>query len=114
MMTPTGLSEIATYARGVGVYKNLIIPRDRDERLLAPTHLVEDAHRLGLLVHVWTFRSENNFLPLNLRRGQQTSPNFLSLHGDAIAEYGLFFRLKVDGVFTDYPGDAVAARKGYK
>jgi len=114
MLTPAGLSEIATYARGVGVYKNLIIPRDRDERLLRPTRLIEDAHRLGLLVHVWTFRSENNFLPSHLRRGPHTNPNFLGLHGDAAAEYELFFRLKIDGVFTDHPADAVAARKAYE
>ena len=113
MMTPAGLAEIATYARGVGVPKNLILSLDTNGRLLAPTRLVEDAHRNGLLVHVYTFRSENPSLPAHLRRGAQAKPNSSDRRGDAAAEYGLFFRLKVDGVFSDHPGDALSARKAY-
>src|SRR2546427_6718559 len=33
----------------------------------APTALVADAHRAGLLVHPWTLRPENAFLPLSLK-----------------------------------------------
>ena len=37
---PAGLAEIATYADGIGVNKNLIIPRDASNTLLTPTTLV--------------------------------------------------------------------------
>lgn len=114
LATPAGLAEIATYARGVGAHKNLVIPLGRDGRLLRPARLVDDAHRAGLLVHVWTFRSENNFLPADLRRGSHEAPDFLRARGDAAAEYEMFFRLGVDGVFSDFPGDAVAARGWYR
>src|SRR5262249_34770594 len=62
MMTPAGLAEIATYARGIGPNKDLIVPRDRDGNLLTPTMLIERAHAAGLVVHAWTFRSEDVFL----------------------------------------------------
>jgi len=69
--------------------------------------LVRDAHAAGLLVHPYTFRNENSFLPLELRRG--TVP---AEWGNAIAEYEQFFALGVDGVFSDYPDTAVDARDG--
>jgi glycerophosphoryl diester phosphodiesterase len=33
------------------------------------THFIEDAHRAGLVVHPFTFRRENSFLPEELRQG---------------------------------------------
>ena len=114
LAAPAGLTGIAGYAQGIGANKNLIIPLDRGGRLLRPTRLVEDAHRAGLLVHVWTFRSENNFLPADFRRGSPDGQGFLRAHGDAAAEYGPFFRLKVDGVFSDHPDDAAAAQQRFR
>lgn len=106
LVTPEGLRWIGRYADGVGVNKGLIVPRDASGRLLAPTALVRDAHRVGLLVHAWTFRSENTFLPADFRTG--TDP---AAHGDAAAEYELFYGLGVDGVFSDHPDAALAARQ---
>ncbi|MFI7487098.1 glycerophosphodiester phosphodiesterase [Micromonospora echinaurantiaca] len=105
---PAGLAWIARYADGVGANKNLIVPRDAAGNLLAPTTLVRDAHRERLVVHAWTFRAENQFLPANLRIG--TDPN---ARGDIQAEYELFFGLGLDGVFADHPDTAVAARAGF-
>ncbi|MCF2533106.1 glycerophosphodiester phosphodiesterase [Yinghuangia soli] len=99
------LKWIGTYADGVGVTKNLVVPRDAAGRLLAPTALVADAHRAGLVVHAWTFRAENQFLPADFRIG--SDPN---ARGDITAEYELFYGLGVDGVFADHPDTAVAAR----
>jgi glycerophosphoryl diester phosphodiesterase len=110
LATPEGLAEIATYADGVGPSKNLIVPRDAAGNLLDPTSLVRDAHRAGLVVHPWTFRKENSFLPADFRQGNPASPQFLGATGDLPAELRLFFRLGVDGLFTDNADTAVAAR----
>ncbi len=110
LITPAGLVEIATYVQGIGPDKSLIVPRDARQCLLPLTTLVDDAHRLGLRVHPWTFRSENFFLPADFRRGDPGDPAYLRQHGDAEAEYHLFFALGVDGLFSDFPGVAVRVR----
>lgn len=71
MIRPQGLAEIATYADGIGVHKELVIGRKADNSLAAPTTLVPDAHAQGLAVHAWTFRAENNFLPAECRRASK-------------------------------------------
>lgn len=96
MASPAGLRDIARYADGVGVNKRLIIPAMRDGSLSPPTSLVSNAHAAGLLVHVWTFRSDAPFL----------APSY---GGDPGAEYRQFAALAVDGVFSDFPDHAVAA-----
>ena len=110
LATPEGLREIATYADGVGPNKNLIVPRDAAGNLLDPTGFVRDAHRAGLVVHPWTFRKENSFLPVDFQQGNPASPEFLRATGNAPAEFRLFFRLGVDGLFSDHPDTAVASR----
>jgi len=110
LITPAGLAEIATYADGIGPSKNLIVPRDAAGNLQAPTTLVRDAHRAGLKVHPWTFRRENNFLPADFRQGNPASQYYLLAPGDFPAELRLFFRLGVDGLFSDNPDTAVATR----
>lgn len=107
LATPAGLATIATYADGVGPSKDYIVPRDPTGTSLAPTSFVADAHAAGLLVHPYTFRNENSFLPLELRRGADPAA-----WGNAIAEYEQFFDLGVDGVFSDYPDTAIEAREG--
>ncbi|MGD9814570.1 MAG: glycerophosphodiester phosphodiesterase family protein [Hyphomonadaceae bacterium] len=110
MLRDDGLRAIAEYARGIGVEKTLIIPRSADGATLAPTNLVSRAYAAGLLVHAWTFRAENFFLPAELRRGDPAAPDYLRQHGDLGAELRAFFDAGVDGVFSDFPAAAVAAR----
>jgi glycerophosphoryl diester phosphodiesterase len=110
LVTPAGLAEIVTYARGIGPNKNLIVPRDSANRLQQPTTLIRDAHRAGLVVHPWTFRNENTFLPADFQQGNPASPVFPRARGDAPAEYRLFFGLGVDGLFSDDSDTAVATR----
>jgi glycerophosphoryl diester phosphodiesterase len=86
------------------------VPRDAQNRLTSPTSLVGDAHRAGLLVHPWTFRRENSFLPADFRQGNPASPVYLLAMGDFPAELGRFYRLGVDGLFSDNPDTAVASR----
>ena len=90
------LADVAGYARAIGADKDLVIPRDSAGNLLAPSSLVADAHAAGLLVHAWTFRAEAAFLPANIP--------------DAATEYAVFYATGLDGVFTDQPDLAVAAR----
>jgi len=110
MVKPAGLAEIATYAQGIGPNKNLIVPRDGNGKSMKPTSLIADAHKAGLLVHPWTFRNENFFLPLEMRNGNQADPSSKALYGDAFAEYNLFYNLGVDGVFSENPDTALEAR----
>lgn len=105
MLTPDGLAEVATYADGAGVEKNLVIPRDAEGRLLAPTTLVDDAHEAGLVVHAWTFRPENDFLPADYR-----SEGLPGVRGRACDEIRAFLGTGLDGVFSDSVADAVSAR----
>jgi glycerophosphoryl diester phosphodiesterase len=108
MATPEGLAEIAKYADIVSPSKDYIVPRDpTTQRSLAPTTFVDDAHAAGLDVVPYTFRNENQFLPAELR--SSADPN---AYGNAIAEYQQFFDLGVDGVFSDNPDTAKAARDG--
>jgi glycerophosphoryl diester phosphodiesterase len=99
------LEKIAAYADGIGPNKSQVIKRDADYRLAGQTSLVRRAHDHGLLVHIWTMRNENNFLPTELRKGNNTAD-----HGDALAEYLAFFDAGVDGVFSDFTSTAVQAR----
>jgi glycerophosphoryl diester phosphodiesterase len=110
MTTRAGMRRIARYADGVGPDKLQIIPRDPQNRQLAPTSFVRDAHRAGLLVHPYTFRPENTFLAEQDRRGNPASPEYLRARGDQPAELRRFFGLGVDGVFADNPDTAVAVR----
>jgi len=108
MVRPAGLKAIAGYADAIGPYKLLIEPRDAAGQAEAPTSLVKDAHAAGLLVHPWTFRSENIFLPAGDRIGEDQAAR-----GNAAAEYARFLGYGVDGLFSDYPGEAVAARAAF-
>ena len=109
MATAAGLRAVARYADGAGPPKDYIIPRDAAGNSLAPTTFIADAHAAGLKVHPYTFRNENQFLPLRLRLGTPPDPN---AYGNAIAEYELFFAAGVDGLFSDNPDTAIEARDG--
>jgi glycerophosphoryl diester phosphodiesterase len=97
--TDEELRVIKSYADGIGPNTRLLIPAAADRSLLAPNDLVARAHAAGLLVHVWTLRSEPAFLPR-------------AYNGDAAAEFRQFRDLGVDGIFTDFPDAGVRALKG--
>lgn len=103
--TRQGLKGVAKYATWLGPDKNQIIPRDANNKLLAPTTLVKDSHAAGLKVVPYTFRNENSFLPADYQVG--TNP---ADYGDAFAEYELFFEQGIDGLFTDNGDTAIDAR----
>ncbi len=104
--TPEGLAEVASFADAIGPEKSLVVPVTDEGALGEPTSLVADAHEAGLLVHPYTFRSENHFLPPALRSGDDPTA-----YGSFAAEYEAFFAAGVDGVFTDHSRHAFLARE---
>jgi glycerophosphoryl diester phosphodiesterase len=106
MVTRSGLRDVAAYADGIGAEKNVLIPRNADGTLAAPSTVIRDAHRVGLDVHTWTFRRENQFMPAEFR--SSTDPNGI---GDLVGEIRVFLEAGLDGFFTDNPdlGDAAVS-----
>ncbi|PJI94558.1 esterase-like activity of phytase family protein [Luteimicrobium subarcticum] len=104
LVTASGLRDVARYADGVGVCKDVMIPRTAAGTLGTPTTVIRDAHRAGLVVHGWTFRPENTFLPTDLR--SSADPN---AYGDMTAEVDAFLAAGMDGFFTDAADRGTAA-----
>ncbi|MPQ98250.1 glycerophosphodiester phosphodiesterase [Modestobacter sp. I12A-02628] len=101
-----GLAGIAEYAAGVGPEKVQVIPRAEDGTLGEPTSFVADAHAVDLLVHPYTFRNENSFLPVDLREGEAPDD-----YGRALEEQQRYWEAGVDGLFTDNPDTGVVSRE---
>jgi glycerophosphoryl diester phosphodiesterase len=120
--TDAGLEEISRYADGIGPWKVYIVSSraialnpdgsvadangdgvvdERDRALLPPTDLVERAHDHGLLIHTWTFRNEQRRLASDFA-------------GNPVNEYLLFYRLGVDGLFSDFPDTAFTSRELFR
>ncbi|MFE6665587.1 glycerophosphodiester phosphodiesterase [Streptomyces sp. NPDC057697] len=104
LVKPEGLKWMASFAQGIGPTLDLVIPKDASGRLTAPTTLVRDAHAQGLVLHPYTMRNENTFLPADFRRG--TDPN---AYGDAFGAFRAYFATGIDGVFSDNPDTALLA-----
>lgn len=108
LITPEGLKEIASYAQGIGPTLDLVVPRDAAGNLTEPTGLVRDAHRAGLILHPYTMRNENPFLPANFRKGGDPDA-----YGDVFGAFRTYFATGIDGVFTDHPDTALLAREDF-
>ncbi|MET4922563.1 glycerophosphodiester phosphodiesterase [Streptomyces sp. PSRA5] len=104
LITPEGLKWIASFAQGIGPWVDLIIPKDKTGKLGEPTTLVRDAHAKGLILHPYTMRNENSFLPADFRIG--TDPN---AYGDAFGAFKAYFAQGIDGIFTDNPDTGLLA-----
>ena len=101
MVTPAGLAEVATYADVIAPPTRAIIPLGPDKKLTAPTSLVADAHKAGLLVRIWTFRPENYFLAADF---QDADGPAARNEAGSIAEMQAYIRQGIDGFFSDDPG----------
>ncbi|MGV9559275.1 glycerophosphodiester phosphodiesterase [Streptomyces sp. NPDC003522] len=108
LVTREGLREIAGYAQGIGPTLDLVIPRDAAGNLTTPTTLVKDAHAAGLILHPYTLRNENPFLPANFRKGTGADA-----YGDVFGAYRAYFATGIDGVFTDQPDTGLLAREDF-
>src|SRR3989440_7757136 len=106
LTTDEGLREVKTYADGIGPWKRYIVssvkadlpgPGEASRKLLPANDLIERAHKAGLFVHTWTFRNEQRRLVSDYA-------------GNPVDEYLQFYRLGIDGVFSDFADTAVAGR----
>jgi glycerophosphoryl diester phosphodiesterase len=120
LLTPAGLAEVKTYADGIAPWKRYLVttkaqldaagnPIDRngdgtvneaDTDAVANPALAKAIKDQGLLLHTWTFRNEARRLTATYA-------------GDPAAEYRQFFGLGIDGLFSDFPDTAVAARAAW-
>jgi len=111
-VTDEGLREIKTYADGIGPWKRYIVgsvpipgstaPGEASRKAVPPPDpakqdLIKRAHKQGLVVHTWTFRNEQKRL-------------LADYAGNPVDEYLQFYRLGIDGVFSDFTDTAVVAR----
>ncbi|MET8719484.1 glycerophosphodiester phosphodiesterase [Streptomyces misionensis] len=108
LITPKGLREIAGYAQGIGPTLDLVIPRKADGTLAEPSSLVADAHRVGLILHPYTMRNENPFLPAEFRKSGAVDG-----YGDAFGAFKAYFETGIDGVFTDNADTGILARADF-
>ena len=108
LITPKGLREIAGYAQGLGPTLDLIITKKADGSLDKPTTLVSDAHKVGLILHPYTMRNENPFLPAEYREGTAADA-----YGDPFGAFKTYFATGIDGVFTDNADTGVLAREDF-
>ncbi|GAB7107157.1 glycerophosphodiester phosphodiesterase [Streptomyces phaeofaciens JCM 4814] len=108
LVTRAGLREIAGYAQGIGPTLDLVVPKDANGNLTTPTTLVRDAHAVGLILHPYTLRNENPFLPANFRKGTDADA-----YGDVFGAYRAYFATGIDGVFTDNPDTGLLARADF-
>lgn len=109
LTTPEGLAQVATYANGIGPSKSMVVPV-KEGKNAAPTGLVGAAHRAGLLVHVWTLRPENAFLPAALKAHPVENG---ATRGNVAADFEAFLRTGIDGIFTDDPAEGRKAIAAY-
>lgn len=107
LLTPTGLDFVKTYADGIGPWKPYLVKTVNDKvertgdttltindrRVEGSTGVIEAAHARGLLVHTWTFRNDASGYGFK----------------DPRAEMEYYFKLGVDGLFTDFPATGVQA-----
>ena len=91
------LGDIAKHADAIGIAKALATPE-----------AVRAAHAVNLRVHVWTFRAENEFLPVDLKAGAEPGA-----HGNLEAEIRRYLERGIDGFFVDFPAVGVRVRDAY-
>lgn len=85
------LNHFATYADGIGPWYKQILDKKFDGKFKF-TSLVNDAHKLGLKVHPYTFRADALGEFLSFEEMMQT----------------LLIEANVDGAFTDFPDKVIS------
>jgi glycerophosphoryl diester phosphodiesterase len=107
-LTVDGMAALAAGADGISFDKHLLQHTDASGAPVG-AELVARAHAAGLTVFCWTLRAENRFLAETLRNGPSASR-----FGDWKTEFLELMGMGVDGVFTDQPDLAIAARSALR
>jgi len=94
------VDRVAPYADAIGASLRVVLGEYG-----SGSSLVANAHAKGLLVHAWTLRRENAFLPEALRSSDDPAAP-----GDYAAMWRILMEAGIDGVFTDNPAQGIAAR----
>ncbi len=98
MVTLEGLKEIRKYAQVLGPYKKYLVDENaKSESTMVPNDVMKNAKLLDFQVIPYTFRNESFFVMKPLT--------------DPVKEYEFFYKIGVDGVFSDFPDTAVKALK---
>lgn len=92
---PGGLPAIAQYAQGIGPAISDVVRFTAGSSQPQVTSLTTRAHQLGLLVHPYTLRADS--LPKEVTSFEQLYEILVK-------------QARVDGLFTDFPDRAIAAR----
>ncbi len=106
LMSDAGLKEIAGYADAIGPHKWMVV-QFKDGQAL-DTGLARRARAVGLGVHVWTLRAENEFLPPDLKSSEDPTAK-----GDMGKEIHALLDAGITGFFSDHSDLAVAARDAW-
>lgn len=97
MRRPEGLAKVRGYAAGIGPWIGHLLSQGGVGEPPVSTHLLEQAHRAGLLVHAYTLRRD--LLPAGFAGFEILLRTLLELG--------------IDGVFTDFPDLAVRGRAAW-
>lgn len=97
MVSFSGLRNIRKYAQGIGPYKKYLVTEKPAGTELVANDFLKNAKLLDFQIVPYTFRNESFFLLKPLT--------------DPIKEYEFFYKMGVDGVFSDFPDTATKALK---
>jgi len=92
LKTPDGLREIAKTADGIGPWLNQLVDTTGVDGQPVSSGMVKSAHDAGLVVHPYTFRADQ------LGQGFETLSEMVAWFSESLG---------VDGVFTDFPDQAL-------
>lgn len=96
MFKSGAMEKISKYADGVGPWKPMLVSDKSTTDNLIVTDMVNSAHQAGLEVHPYTFRADPGRIPSYANSFEELVDIFVNKVG-------------VDGVFTDFPDQAIKA-----
>ncbi|CAH0536401.1 glycerophosphodiester phosphodiesterase [Vibrio marisflavi] len=94
MFQPDGMEKVAKYADGIGPWKPMLVDDASTKENIIILPLVEATKKAGLKIHPYTFRSDEGRIP-----------SYANSFDDMLDIF--YNKVKVDGVFTDYPDKVV-------
>jgi glycerophosphoryl diester phosphodiesterase len=94
MFKPRAMKKVAKYADGIAPAKSMLVKDGSTRDNLVITDMLKEAHEAGMVVHPYTFRLD-----------QGRVPSYASNFEELLKIF--YFKVGVDGVFTDFPDRVV-------